>query len=424
MPDSGSSSRSPADASAPDDTGSPRSSKATIVVLVVAVGVMAALAMPRLFASEAGSGGGPRQQQAMGVDAEVARVSPIVERLETSGTLRANESVDLTSEASGKVTSIRFEEGARVQAGQLLLTINDAELQAERQRLQYRLKLATDREQRQARLLEQGGVSQEEYDAVQNEVNVLRSELALTEARIEKTQVRAPFAGRVGLRNVSEGSYITPQTAITTLQDVDPIKLDLSVPEQYASRVAAGSEIQFTVRGSDSTHTGTVYAVEPQIDAETRTLRIRARTDNDGTLRPGAFANVTLRLGTIDDALTVPTVAVVPTLGGQRLYVVENDTAQTRNVTLGIRDAARVQITSGLSPGDTVIVSGIQNLRAGLPVSIEASSRKRDALQKDALQMDSLQMDSLEHDSLEQNSLKQDSLDEGSTHEYSVEEDH
>ena len=409
MSDSGSSSRSPADVSAPDDTGSPPWSKASIIVLVVAVGVMVALAMPRLFASEAGSGSGPRSQQAFGVNAEVAGVSSIVERIETSGTMRANESVDLTSEASGKVTSIRFQEGTRVQAGQLLLSINDAELQAERQRLEFRLKLATDREQRQARLLEQGGVSQEEYDAVQNEVNVLRSELALTEARIEKTKVRAPFAGRVGLRNVSEGSYITPQTTITTLQDVDPIKLDLSVPEQYASRVGLGSEIRFTVRGSDSTHTGTVYAVEPQIDAETRTLRIRARADNDGSLRPGAFADATLRLGTIEDALTVPTVAVVPTLGGQRLYVVENDTAQTRNVTLGIRDAARVQITSGLSPGDTVIVSGIQNLRAGLPVTIEASSGKRDSLQKD---------------SQEQDSQEQDSLDEGSMHEYSVEEDH
>lgn len=372
MSDSVSSSPSSADAPAPDDTGSVLSSKASVIVLVVAVGVMVALAMPRLFASDAGSGSGPRQQQAMGVDVEVAGGASIVESIEASGTLRANESVDLSSEASGKVTSIRFEEGTRVQAGQLLLTINDAELQAERQRLEFRLKLATDREQRQARLLEQGGVSQEEYDAVQNEVNVLRSELALTGARIEKTKVRAPFSGRVGLRNVSEGSYITPQTSITTLQDVDPIKLDLSVPEQYASRVGLGSTIQFTVRGSDSTHSGTVYAVEPQIDPETRTLRIRARADNnDGTLRPGAFADITVRLGVIEDALTVPTVAVMPTLGGQRLFVVENDTAQTRNVTLGIRDAARVQITSGLSRGDTVIVSGIQDLRAGLPVKIQ-----------------------------------------------------
>ena len=126
------------------------------------------------------------------------------------------------------------------------------------------------------RLLEEGGVSQEEYDRTVNEVNVLESELELVEARIEKTKVRAPFSGTIGLRYVSEGSYISPQTRIATLQSINPIKVDLSVPEKYSGRIQAGAPISFTVRGSDDRYQGRIYAVEPQIDPNTRSLRLRA----------------------------------------------------------------------------------------------------------------------------------------------------
>jgi len=353
---------------APDAEGSPISR----TVIIVAVGLLlVGLAIPRLFAStseEAGRSSGGSQP--LGVDITVATPTSVQENLQTSATLRASESVELTAEASGKVTSIRFEEGARVKQGQLLLTTNDAELRAERKRLEYQFKLASDRESRQKRLLEQGGVSQEEYDAVANEVSVLQAELDLVEARIEKTKVRAPFSGKVGLRSVSEGSYITPQTTISTLQSLNPMKVDLSVPEQYASRIQPGQSVMFSVRGSSDTYTADVYAVEPRIEAETRTLRLRARAENRReTLLPGAFADAQLRLGTVPDALMVPAMAVVPTLGGQRLFVVENGAATPRNVTVGIRTDSTVQVTSGLAAGDSVITSGIQNLRAGLPVT-------------------------------------------------------
>ena len=253
-----------------------------------------------------------------------------------------------------------------------MLTINDAELQAEKKRLEYRLQLAEDRLRRQERLLEQGGVSQETYDQTANEVNVLRAELDLVEARIEKTRVRAPFSGAIGLRYVSEGSYISPQSRIATLQNIDPIKLDLSVPETYSSRSQAGAPIAFTVRGSDARYEGRIYAVEPQIDPNTRSLRLRAQAPNaDRTLRPGAFADVTVVLETIDDALTVPAFAVLPELGGQRVFVVENGQAQSRSVETGVRTDSTVQVTSGLALQDTVITSGIQQLRPGLPVQIE-----------------------------------------------------
>ncbi len=192
------------------------------------------------------------------------------------------------------------------------------------------------------------------------------------EAQIDKTQVRAPFTGRIGLRQVSEGSYLSPQTTIATLQRVRPIKIDLSVPEKYGSQIQEGQKIRFTVRSSDQTYDGTIYAIEPQINAETRTLPMRARAPNpNGTLRPGAFADVTVVLGILDDALSVPAFAVTPSLGTQRVFVVEDGTAKPRNVTLGIRTDSTVQITDGLAPGDTVITSGIQGLRAGLNVRVE-----------------------------------------------------
>jgi membrane fusion protein (multidrug efflux system) len=333
------------------------------------------LALPQISATLTGpadTGSQQRQSSATSVDATVVRPGPIANRLQTTGTLRADESVALTAEASGRVTQIRFEEGQRVEKGDLLVQINDAELQAEKQRLQYRLELVRDRAERQKRLLEQGGVSQEEVDSIVNEVNVLESELQLVEAQIEKTQVRAPFTGTIGLRQISEGSYLSPQTTIATLQRVRPIKIDLSVPAKYSTQVREGQPIQFRVRGSDRTYDAQVYAIEPQIASETRSLPMRARTANsDGSLRPGAFADVTVVLDTVPDALTVPAFAVTPSLGTQRLFVVENGTAQPRNVTLGVRTDSTVQITDGLAPGDTVITSGIQNLRVGLNVQVD-----------------------------------------------------
>jgi len=334
--------------------------------------VLVGLALPKIDVSGASDDEGEQEDAPMGVDATVLRPGSVGEQVRTTGTLRADESVELTAEASGKITEIQFEEGGRVQEGDLLLQINDAELQAERKRLEHQLQLASDRAERQKRLLAEGGVSQEEYDATVNEVEVLRAELEGVEAQIAKTEVRAPFSGVVGLRSVSEGAYISPQTQITTLKRLDPIKVDFSVSEQYTARISTGQPISFSVRGVEQTIPGEVYATNVQVDSDTRTLQVRARADNPGgILRPGMFADVTVSLGTIEDAVVVPSFAVVPTLDGQRVYVAEGGTAQPRNVTIGVRTDSTVQVTDGLSLRDTVITSGIQQLRSGLPVRIE-----------------------------------------------------
>ena len=357
----------------PSDDGGWSPTTKRIIALGVVVLVIVGLALPKMSDSgPSDEGGGGAADAPTQVDATVVEPSTMTEQIRTTGTLRADESVELTAESAGKITAIQFEEGERVEEGELLVQINDAELQAEKRRLEHRLELATDRAERQRTLLEEGGVSQEEYDATANEVEVLNAELDLVEARIEKTQIRAPFSGVVGLREVSEGAYISPETNITTLQRVTPIKVTFSVAEQYASRVQAGQTVTFSVRGRERTVEGQVYAADAGMDPDTRTLQLRARAPNpDGTLRPGMFADVTVALGTIDDAIQVPSFAVVPTLDGQRVFVAENGAAQPRNITLGIRTDSTVQVTEGLSLRDTGSTSSIQTLRAGLPVRIE-----------------------------------------------------
>lgn len=344
------------------------------IVGLTAVGlVLAALALPRILSSarqedapaaEPGTASAP-------LDVQVVTVRPqaMAERLATTGTLRANEQVNIVSEIAGIVEKIDFEEGAPVRKGDLLLKINDTELQAQRDRVNFRLRLAESREKRQRELRDQGVVSEQDYDVASNELNVLRADLRVVEAQLEKTEIRAPFTGIIGLRQVSEGSLLSPQTRITTLQDLDPIKMDFTLPEKYVGRVKPGDKVSFQVKGSGRSREATIYAVEPVIDPETRSLVVRARTSNpDQALLPGAFADVTLDVGMVSDALAVPSLAVIPELGGKKVFVVENGLAQPRRVETGLRTDTEVQITSGLEAGEQVIVSAVQRLRPDLPV--------------------------------------------------------
>ena len=343
-----------------------------ILGILIALAIVVALAAPKLRSTTdaadapASTADAPRALRVAVLELVPER---LVERLSTTGTVRAAEQVELVSEISGKVEEILFREGSRVTAGQLLLKIDDTELQAERERAVYRVELAERREAQRKQLSDEGVISVDEYDLALNQLNVLRSELRVIEAQLLKTEIRAPFSGVVGLRYVSQGSYLSPQKRIATLQDVDPVKIDFSVPEKYASRMRPGGEISFRVRGDERTFTGTIYAVEPSVDADTRSLQLRAESSNpDRALVPGAFADVELVIAEIDDALTVPSIAVIPELGGRKVFVLEDGKAAPRPVETGIRTDERVQITSGLAPGERVIVSAIQQLRPGLAV--------------------------------------------------------
>jgi membrane fusion protein (multidrug efflux system) len=344
------------------------------VGVLVALAIVAVVAVPKLLELRRSSAPSSATAASKTLRVRAHRVAPskLTERLATTGTVRANEEVEIVSEISGKISAIHFEEGSRVSSGQLLLKIDDSELLAERQRAVYRVQLAERDEARQMQLLEDGVISREAYDVALGELNVLRAELQLIEAQLLKTEIRAPFTGVIGLRWVSPGSYLSSQTRIASLNDLDPVKLDFSVPEKYSALMRVGDRMSFAVEAFDRTFRGTIYAIEPSIDASTRSLRVRARCPNpDGALVPGAFANVNLVLRSVADALTVPSIAVIPELGGKKVYVHEDGAAQPRSVETGIRSDTVVQITSGLAEGDLVIISGLLQMQPGLVVEIE-----------------------------------------------------
>jgi membrane fusion protein, multidrug efflux system len=339
--------------------------------LVGGCAALALLVVPRLISTGNSEpppgGGGP--PQAISVEVHVAEAESVLDVVRTTGTLRANEEVELVSEASGRIVRVLFEEGSVVAEGQLLVKINDADLRAQRQSIAQRLQLAETGEARRAQLLQIGGVSQEEFDQIRNEVGVLRAEMQRIDAQIDRTELRAPFRGTIGLRAVSPGGYLSPQSPVATLRQTDPIKLDFDVPERYAGRIGVGDRVTFRVEGSEGTRAAVVYALEPGIASETRTLRARALGRNaDGTLRPGGFAQVELILSEVPDAVMVPTTALLPSAERTLVYVVREGVAKPVPVTTGLRTADRIQIVSGVAPGDSVVSGGLQMIRPGAAV--------------------------------------------------------
>lgn len=303
------------------------------------------------------------------VNAVVLQPQPFAETVESTGTLRAEEAVELQAEINGKVVSIDFIEGARVKKGMLLVKLNDSDLRATRDRAVYGKELAQLQEQRFSRLLKQGVARQEEYDTALNTLNVQNAEIALIDAQMAKTEIRAPFDGVVGLRYVSEGAFVNAATRVATLQRLEKLKIDFSVPERYASRLRLGSPVEFTVVGASQSFSGRIYAFDPRIDASTRTVLLRAVCPNDeGRLLPGAFAKVRLTLSQLNAALLVPSQAVVPGLNEKDVFIIENGVAARRPVETGTRTEALVHVLSGLHPGDVVITSGLQQMREGLAV--------------------------------------------------------
>ncbi len=308
---------------------------------------------------------------AIPVKAHIVKPQALGNNVLTSGTVLANEEVDLKSEVSGKIVEIAFKEGSRVSKGDLLVKINDAELQAQLMREKYTFELLKDKEYRQKKLFEKEAISQEEYDDALNQFNVSKAEVDLIKAQIDKTEIKAPFNGIVGLKNVSEGSYITPSTVIASLQNINPIKIDFSIPEKYSGSVKIGDQINFKVVGDDEKYNAKVYAIEPKIDPVTRTLKIRAIYSNQaGRILPGSFADVELVLDKITNALLVPTQAIVPELKGQKIYIYRSGKVAAQNVEMGIRTDEYVQITSGLNPNDTLITTGILQIKPGAEVTI------------------------------------------------------
>lgn len=305
------------------------------------------------------------------VSAYLLKTEKLTNEVYASGTIIANEEVQLQPELPGKITQLYFQEGSRVSKGELLVKINDADLQANYKKLQLQLALAEEKLNRQKQLFAINGISQEEFDIAQNQYNTLKTDIDFATVQIAKTEIKAPFDGIIGLKKVSEGAYITPNTIIASIQQVNPVKVDFSISERYMSSIKKGDKIQFTIEGNKQNLNGQIYAIEPKIDLTTRTIQVRAICSNPkGDIFPGAFAHIQLNLNDIDSALMIPTEAIIPILKGVQVYRIKNGQAEPVKVNTGLRTDEKVQITEGLSAGDTIITKGIMQIRPGAAVKI------------------------------------------------------
>lgn len=295
------------------------------------------------------------------------------ELIYSTGSLIPDEEVELAFETSGKVVGIYFDEGKRVSKGQLLAKINDKPLQAQLLKLEAQLKLTKEREFRQRQLLDRDAISQESYDQVVTERQSLEADIMLIEARISETELRAPFDGVVGLRKISEGAFATTQTRIVSLIKIQPLKVEFSVPERYAGEISPGFPVSFAIDGIPETFTANVYAVDPKVNMDTRTIMVRALYPNhDQELKPGRFASVRALLSQIDNAIAIPTQAVIPEMEGEKVFIYSNGKAKEVKVTLGLRTESHVQVRTGLHFGDTVLTTAILQLRQGIAVQLDS----------------------------------------------------
>jgi membrane fusion protein (multidrug efflux system) len=340
------------------------------VVLLIALLVAFKLLF---FKKEAGtSGNAMRKPSVPAVNGMVVKPQWLSNRALVSGSLEANESVDLQPEVSGIITGLFFKEGDRVKQGAVLVKINDASLRALWQKQEAALEVAENNMERIEKLYKLSSVSEDDYNNANLAVKTAAADMEYTKAEIEKTEIRAPFDGIIGVRHVSPGAFISPSTVIATLYSSNQIKVAFDLPEKFASQVKPGTSLTFSVQGSVKNYKAKVYVVNPGVNAETRTVTIRALCENDGTLRPGSFANIEIDLGSDPQALLVPTQALVPILNGQQVFVVRRDTAFPVPVQIGIRNDTAVQVTSGIRAGDTVITSGILFLRPKMKVQLKS----------------------------------------------------
>lgn len=310
--------------------------------------------------------GGPGK--AITVEVVALEKTDVARNIAVPGSIIPGEEIQVFSEVSGRIRSIHFKEGQVVQKGALLLQVDTDVLRAQKQQQQVELELAQKDEVRKKALLNAKGISLEEYEKSASALAAIQAQIDLINVQISKASIRAPFTGRIGLRRVSEGAFITSSTLITTLVQENPVKIEFAVSERYAGSVKIGQIIHFKPENNRDTFEAKVYAYEPVIDAGTRMLTIRALLNNNGKLIPGSFVSVNYDLGTEAQAFMVPSESVIPVLKGQKVLVVRDGKVVEVPVEIGLRTPEKVQIIGALNAGDHVLISGLLAVRAGMPV--------------------------------------------------------
>ncbi len=319
---------------------------------------------------------GGQQGGLLPVTATIARPSYLTNGIRSAGTLLANEEVDIVSKVSGKVTGVFFKEGSVVKKGALLVKIYDEDLQAQLQRAEIQEKMLSEKLERQRVLLAKDAVSREAFDQLQTDYNVILADINLLKVRIAETEVRAPFNGTIGFRFVSEGTYVQPSVKIAHLIDYSQMKLEFAIPEKYVSQQLMGKRISFNAQGYTDEFFATVYAIDYRVDEATRTIGLRARYDNSNKkLVPGMFADLVLITDEKNNAIQIPSEAVVPDMNEKRVWIYNNGKATLVPVVAGTRTETMVEILSGISAGDTVITGGLMQLRQNMPVRVNLTER-------------------------------------------------
>ena len=314
---------------------------------------------------------GPVKQPPLPVEAMVVSFHELSADIEIPGSLMANESTEIHPEISGRLVLLNIREGAVVGKGTLLAKLYDGDLQAQLRKLQVQLKIAEQTENRQAQLLKIQGISQQDYDISLLQVHNINADIEIIRATISKSEIRAPYSGKLGLKNISPGAYITPATIITTISQVSQLKLQFDVPEKYGASIKKGQQVDFTIDGVQKDFTATVLATEDAITEDTRSLTVRALVKGtDPDLIPGAFAKVKIVMGKNENALMIPNNSIVPQGRKKLIYLFKNNKAISTEITTGVRDSTNIQVLTGLNKGDTVITTGLLFLRPNSDVKI------------------------------------------------------
>lgn len=305
--------------------------------------------------------------------AEAYVVHPQVFQTEytASGTLLPNEEINILSEVAGRVTDIKFREGAAVTKGQVLVTLYNQDIKAQIQKLRAQRELQVKIRNRQQELLRIGGISQQDYETTGTQIASIDADIAYSEAQLRRTSIIAPFSGRIGTRNISVGAVVTPATVIATLQQTNVLKMDFAIPDQYREEIHPGKQVTFTITGSLDTFGGTIAAIDPSANTTTRTLKARAIVHNEKQkLTAGSFTHVSIPFEHNKNAILIPPQAIIPTNRDKQVAILEGGKAKMVVVTLGTRTNNMVEITSGLSTGDTIITTGLMQVKPGMKVKV------------------------------------------------------
>lgn len=334
---------------------------------------------------EMGPGGGAGGKQGGGpppvFTGIIAEKFPINQNIEAPGTIMANETTDIQPEISGRVVSINFKEGTNVRTGALLVKLFDADLQAQLKKLDVQLSIAETTEKRQKELLAINGTSQQDYDNASLSVNNIKADIELLKVRITQTEVRAPFNGRLGLRNISLGAYVNPSTIITNISQLDIIKVEFTVPEKYAPEMLPNKILTLHTADQAKVYYATVIASQNNISAETRNLLVKAVVKNpDVRVSPGTFVEVSIGLGYNANAIMIPTQAIIPSTRTKKLIVMRGGKAVFQEIKTGFRDASRIEITEGIAIGDTIVTSGLLSIKEGMACKVTITKNNQTVL--------------------------------------------